>query len=192
MASRRWPVAPVLVLTAACTTTRHPPKELPRHAAAPSPSRQRAAAPSAVAGRPPGPPEPRLDEGCSAEVPSGEQPLTALEELRQRCIASMQPLPETPRLLRLTEGTDARLTFELDGHPTCVRAGAAAEPSLTMLDVDIIDPQGTVHAAPAAGGPFALLGPEGPLCFDRQGLYAVRVHARQGHGMVAVGLWWAR
>ena len=104
----------------------------------------------------------------------------------------MRPVLKQPAIVRVMAGKSAEVTFTLADPTGCVRVAAAAEPSLTELELRILDPEAASHAARAQVGPFALLGPEGPVCFDREGEYRVQLRARHGNGRVAVNVWTAR
>ncbi|MBN1611330.1 MAG: hypothetical protein JW940_32150 [Polyangiaceae bacterium] len=115
-----------------------------------------------------------------------------LTELERQCICSMRPLLAEPALVELEAGTSTAVSFALTDPTGCVRVAAAAEPGLAELELRIVDPEGAGHAAHAHAGPFALLGPEGPVCLDQAGPYRVELRSRRGAGRVAVNVWTAR
>lgn len=134
-------------------------------------------------------PPSRLDEGCTAAIAALPRPTDTLKELERRCISSMRPLLDEPVLAELEEGTIADVPFALFDRTGCVRAAAAAEPSVAELELSIIDSRGRVCAETRVVAPLALLGEQGPLCFDRAGQYLVRLRLRRGAGRAAVGVW---
>jgi len=135
---------------------------------------------------------PRLDEDCTAGLDASPGLENMLAELERQCVASMRPLLAEPALAELTEGTSAGVSFALTDPTGCVRVAAAAEPGLAELELTIVDPEGAPHAARVQAGPFALVGPEGPICFDQAGQYRVELRSRRGGGRVAVNVWTAR
>jgi hypothetical protein len=104
----------------------------------------------------------------------------------------MRPLLEEPAVVRVAAATSAEVTFDLEEPSGCVRVAAVAGPGLAEVELRVLEPEGASHSAHAQGGPFVLLGPEGPVCFDREGTYRVVLQARRGSGPVAVNVWTAR
>jgi hypothetical protein len=134
---------------------------------------------------------PRLDEGCTAGLDPSPSLVDALKQLEGQCVSSMRPLLEAPALVELRPGTTIEVPFVLADPTGCVRATAAVEPGLAELELGIVDPEGGSHASRTVHGPFALVGPEGPICFDRAGPYRVELRAHQGSGRVAINVWTA-
>jgi hypothetical protein len=190
----RWLIA-LEALGIACSRTRAPTERLSSRPSTVLSSRPERPASPKEAGPPPletSNPEPRLDEGCTAGVAPSPGLVDTLKELARQCIASMRPLLEEPVLVELKAGTSGAVGFALADPAGCIRVAAVAERGLAELELRILDPDGGSHAVRALRGPLALLGPEGPVCFDRAGRYRVELRALRGSGRVAVNVWTAR
>lgn len=87
---------------------------------------------------------------------------------------------------KLTDaGPAARVTFV--AHPgKCYRVYTTASPTVTDLDVAVMDPDGKLTVLDRSEDGFPVVPARGPMCLDRPGVYTVELSAVRGQGEYAV------
>lgn len=71
----------------------------------------------------------------------------------------------------------------------CFRVFAVADPFVTDLGVEVINPRGNAVTWDRNGDRWPVLNPDGPFCLFDAGTYTIRVRALQGKGHYALQVW---
>jgi hypothetical protein len=120
--------------------------------------------------------------------PRSDQAAADLERLTSACGRPTGLAPLAPPREGEPQGQDdpvERFTFQTRAG-RCYRIFAVGAPSVTDLDVAVLDPEGRLAAADLSGDRFPVVPPRGPLCAEREGVYTVEVSVAQGSGTYAI------
>ena len=175
------------LLTVCCSRTPGPAG--PGPGAEASSNRQAHPAPSAAVATSSAEPSPVLEDGCYSAVDARLGARAKLAALAKHCIAGMAPVLDKPRTFELGEGGKAEAVFAVADPAKCLRAIAAASPSVKELELSILDSQGRSAGEDELRGSFSLVDPHGPICLKLAGSYRAVVRPTSGAGRVAVQLW---
>jgi len=82
-----------------------------------------------------------------------------------------------------------RYTFYVPARGACYRVYAAGDSGISDLDLLLRGPDGDGLAGDLSHDAWPILPPQGPLCFDRPGLYMLEVSVFRGAGTYAIQVW---
>lgn len=143
-----------------------------------------------AAAPPTAPPPPRA-EPCAQGFRSSGNPRADLERLGALCGAAqgLSAVTEPLRARQAEHEPPAIVALDVPSPGACYRVLAAADRNVQALGLALSGAAPGVVVADAHGERWAVLGPDGPLCFPEAGRYRLEIAVQRGAGWYALQIW---